>query len=90
MPYIPSNSHFDSHSSVSQVVQPASPESSIARAGGAVDSTDSVLIAVVVAVAFYYLYKKLWRDGGRCAICGLAKSGRCSGTESALCKGQRD
>jgi len=56
-----------------------------ARAPGAVEIAtepgagwlDIGVTALVIAVAVYYLYRKLWRNQGRCSDCGSKGQGAC-------------
>jgi len=39
---------------------------------------DLGVTAAVIVVAGYYLYRKLWRNQGRCAECGSKGQGACA------------
>lgn len=66
-----------SQSSISQVTPPAVPDIRAERPGGLFDWA---LTGAIVAAALYTLYRKLWRQGGRCDGCGQAKNGSCAST----------
>lgn len=47
---------------------------------------DLALTGAVVVVALYYLYRKLWRQRGRCEGCGQAENGRCPSARASSTK----
>ena len=63
-----------------QVAQPVAPDITAEPGGGILDW---VLTGAVVAAAIYYLYLKLWRQGGRCDGCGQAKGGSCASSRGS-------
>jgi len=50
---------------------------------------DLGVTALVIAVAVYYLYRKLWRNQGRCSDCGSKGQGACptgTGSDAEACE----
>ncbi|MBK1650399.1 hypothetical protein [Rhabdochromatium marinum] len=64
----------------SQVAQSVVPDITAEPAGGILDW---ILMGAIVAAATYYLYLKLWRQGGRCDSCGQAKGGSCANSRGS-------
>ncbi|WPL17058.1 Virus attachment protein p12 family protein [Thiorhodovibrio winogradskyi] len=54
-----------------EVAQTVAPKITAGR-GASSGWFDLAITGVVIALALFYLYRKLWRQGGRCDGCGQA------------------